>query len=209
MRRFATHSCRVRRERWRQVLCRHYRFPPGRSGKQLDVRIGVYGRGAGKWTLLAARKEWERIRDWSGESGRDQGKQGQERTKDPSGLDDAIQGFLSTKTSLNEFTLTNYRRQLENQVRGAFQGRHHFANWNGTTVAGRKSEHSAPISRTEVVTTRHFGCRRSWHRHWTTRFLKGGCDATRATKQRGRQARPQTPSHISGNRCQNCWRQSN
>ena len=25
-------------------------------------------------------------------------------------------GFLSTKTSLKEFTLTNYRRQLENQV---------------------------------------------------------------------------------------------
>ena len=32
-------------------------------------------------------------------------------------LDDPIQGFLSTKTSLKEFTLTNYRRQLENQVR--------------------------------------------------------------------------------------------
>ena len=32
-------------------------------------------------------------------------------------LDDAIKGFLSTKTSLKEFTLTNYRRQLENQVR--------------------------------------------------------------------------------------------
>ena len=38
-------------------------------------------------------------------------------TKGPSKtLDDAIQGFLSTKTSLKEFTLTNYRRQLENQV---------------------------------------------------------------------------------------------
>ena len=29
-------------------------FPPGRSGKQVEVRIGPYGRGAGKWTLL----EW-------------------------------------------------------------------------------------------------------------------------------------------------------
>jgi integrase len=39
------------------------------------------------------------------------------RPKGPSKtLDDAIQGFLSTKTSLKEFTLTNYRRQLENQV---------------------------------------------------------------------------------------------
>ena len=46
------------------------RFPPGRSGKQVDVRIGVYGKGAGKWTLKAAREEWERIRDWSREAGR-------------------------------------------------------------------------------------------------------------------------------------------
>ena len=46
------------------------RFPPGRSGKQVDVRIGVYGKGAGKWTLKAAREEWERIRDWSRETGR-------------------------------------------------------------------------------------------------------------------------------------------
>ena len=32
------------------------RFPPGRSGKQVEVRIGPYGRGAGNWTLKAARE---------------------------------------------------------------------------------------------------------------------------------------------------------
>ena len=47
------------------------RFPPGRSGKQVEVRIGPYGRGAGKWTLKAAREEWERIRTWSRETGQD------------------------------------------------------------------------------------------------------------------------------------------
>ena len=26
-------------------------FHPGRSDKQVDVRIGFYGKGAGKWTL--------------------------------------------------------------------------------------------------------------------------------------------------------------
>ena len=31
-------------------------------------------------------------------------------------LQDAIDGFLDSKRSLKEFTLTNYRRQLENQV---------------------------------------------------------------------------------------------
>ena len=32
------------------------RFPPGRSGKQVEVRIGPYGRGTGKWSLKAARE---------------------------------------------------------------------------------------------------------------------------------------------------------
>ena len=32
------------------------RFTPERSGKQVEVRIGPYGRGAGKWTLKAARE---------------------------------------------------------------------------------------------------------------------------------------------------------
>ena len=99
------------------------RFPPGRSGKEVEVRIGVYGRGAGKWTLLAARKEWERIRDWSREAGRDPREARAGEDQGPSKtLDDAIQGFLSTKTSLKEFTLTNYRRQLENQVREVIPG---------------------------------------------------------------------------------------
>ena len=79
------------------------RFPPGRSGKQVDVRIGVYGRGAGKWTLLAARKEWERIRDWSREAGRDPREARAGEDQGPSKtLDEAIQGFLSTKTLLKE-----------------------------------------------------------------------------------------------------------
>ena len=37
-------------------------------------------------------------------------------------LDYGIQGFLSTKMSLKEITLTYYRRQLENQVRECIQG---------------------------------------------------------------------------------------
>ena len=69
------------------------RFPPGRSGKEVEVRIGVYGRGAGKWTLLAARKEWERIRDWSRESGRDPREARAGEDQGPSkALDDAIRG---------------------------------------------------------------------------------------------------------------------
>ena len=47
------------------------RHPPGGGGKQVDVRIGPYGRGIGKWSLKAAREEWERIRTWSRETGQD------------------------------------------------------------------------------------------------------------------------------------------
>ena len=47
------------------------RFPPGRKGKQVPVRIGVYGKGVGKWSLREAREEWDRIRSWSREHNRD------------------------------------------------------------------------------------------------------------------------------------------
>ena len=93
------------------------RFPPGGGGKRVEVRIGPYGRGAGKWTLEAAREEWETIRTWSRDTGRDPREMKKGADQGPSKmLQDAIDGFLDTKTSLKEFTLTNYRRQLENQV---------------------------------------------------------------------------------------------
>ena len=98
------------------------RFPPGRSGKQVEVRIGPYGRGAGKWTLKSAREKWESIRTWSRETGRDprelkRGQPGTDGERGPSKtLQDAIDGFLDSKRSLKEFTLTNYRRQVQSQV---------------------------------------------------------------------------------------------
>ena len=79
------------------------RFPPGRSGKQVEVRIGPYGRGAGKWTLKAAREKWESIRTWSRETGRDprelkRGHRGADGERGPSKtLQDAIDGFLDSK----------------------------------------------------------------------------------------------------------------
>ena len=41
------------------------------NGKQIDVRIGVFGKGPGQWTLKAARDEWFRLRSWYRETGRD------------------------------------------------------------------------------------------------------------------------------------------
>ena len=89
------------------------RFPPGRSGKQVEVRIGPYGKGAGKWTLKAAREKRESIRTWSRETGRyprelRRGQPGADGERGPSKtLQDAIDGFLDSKRFLNEFTLTN------------------------------------------------------------------------------------------------------
>ena len=50
------------------------RFPPRspkNGGKRVEVRIGPYGKGVGKWTLKQARDEWDRIRAWSKEHNRD------------------------------------------------------------------------------------------------------------------------------------------
>ena len=47
------------------------RFPPGRANPVVDFRIGVYGKGTGKWSLKQARDEWNAIRAWSQENGQD------------------------------------------------------------------------------------------------------------------------------------------
>ena len=47
------------------------RFPPGQKSPVVDVRIGVYGKGVGKWSLRQAREEWSAIRTWSRENGKD------------------------------------------------------------------------------------------------------------------------------------------
>jgi len=66
------------------------RFPPGTKGKPVDVRIGPYGKGVGKWTLKQARDEWDRIRTLSRDNGRDprelkreQKQQGEEKGRGP------------------------------------------------------------------------------------------------------------------------------
>ena len=48
-----------------------YRFPPGRSGKQKEYSLGVYGRGHGQLTLKEARDTWTKIRAWGLDSGED------------------------------------------------------------------------------------------------------------------------------------------
>ena len=47
------------------------RFPPGRKSSVVDVRIGVYGQGVGKWSLKKVRDEWNLLRVWSKEHNKD------------------------------------------------------------------------------------------------------------------------------------------
>ena len=97
------------------------RFPPGRQGKQVPVRIGPYGKGVGHWSLKEARDEWERIRAWSKQSGLDprelKRQEQQPAVQQHTGptLEQAAEAFLEHSTA-REVTKKGYRNMLWNQV---------------------------------------------------------------------------------------------
>ena len=47
------------------------RFLPKRKSPVMDVRIGVHGKGVGKWSLKEARDEWNLLRVWIKEHNKD------------------------------------------------------------------------------------------------------------------------------------------
>jgi len=47
------------------------RFPSGRKGAQIEVRIGVYGKGINQYSLKQAREEWDRLKKLSKENNKD------------------------------------------------------------------------------------------------------------------------------------------
>ena len=84
------------------------RFPPGRKSPVVDVRIGVYGKGPGKWSLRQAREEWSAIRTWSRENGKDPRERKREqqalliqKTTSPT-LEQACESYLEEWTSVRE-----------------------------------------------------------------------------------------------------------
>ena len=96
------------------------RFPPRRKGKQVPVRIGVYGKGVGKWSLKEARDEWDRIRSWSRETGRDPRElkkdEQQVKVQDSSGptFAEACKSYLSNSSS--KASRKEYPNLLNHQV---------------------------------------------------------------------------------------------
>lgn len=145
------------------------RFPPGRQGKQIPVRIGPYGKGPGQWTLKEARDEWDRIRIWSKQTGRDPRELKQQEQNatihqhtGPS-LVEAAQSFLD-HSDIRERTKTGYRNMLWNQVfpvLGASIPVSHFS-WDHKHPGGKNSrqivmdmkmdiEHRAPVHAERVL----------------------------------------------------------
>ena len=97
-----------------------YRFPPGRSGKQKEYALGVYGKGHGQLTLKEARDTWTKIRAWGLESGEDlqlykQSVLNPPKQQDSPTLGLAVKEYLATSRH-RESTRKDYANCLNNQV---------------------------------------------------------------------------------------------
>ena len=97
-----------------------YRFPPGRSGKQKEYSLGVYGRGHGQLTLKEARDTWTKIRAWGLQSGEDlqlykQSVLNQPKQQDSPTLGVAVKEYLATSRH-RESTRKDYANCLNNKV---------------------------------------------------------------------------------------------
>jgi integrase len=133
------------------------RFPPGRQGKQVPVRIGPYGKGLGKWSLKEAREEWDRIRAWSKQTGldpRDLKRQEQKASiQQHAGptLEQAAASFLD-RSDTRERTKAGYRNMLWNQVLPVLGGAtpvEHFS-WDHKHPGGKNGRQVVMDLKTDI-----------------------------------------------------------
>ena len=100
------------------------RYPASRNGKQIEIRIGPYGKDSGRRSLKEARIAWDEIKSWSKASGkdpRDKKKAELEATEcwanSPSLLDYAEEYLSICKLrELKEDTIKDYRNILNNII---------------------------------------------------------------------------------------------
>ena len=97
------------------------RFPPSRSGKQIDIRLGLYGRGEGYITISQAKEEFIKLKKMSAELGLDpreiQKKEKNKKVLDKNipTLDKAVEGWMTiNKDKWSPTTLIDYRRRVFN-----------------------------------------------------------------------------------------------
>ena len=95
--------------------------------KQISVRMGVYGRGHNQLSLSDARDEWNRLRKWSKEEGRDPRDLQKEekrlfvdKTNNPTLLD-TVEGWLKN-VDIAPSTKRDYENKIFNQVIPHFGG---------------------------------------------------------------------------------------
>ena len=110
----------------------------------MPVRIGVHGKGVGKWSLKEARDEWDRIRSWSKQNGKDprdlkrQEKQALIQHASGPTLQQACESYLASATS--KAAQKEYPNLLRNQVLPHFGGEtalEHLC-WDGRGPSGKK-----------------------------------------------------------------------
>ena len=93
------------------------------KNKQISVRIGVYGTGYNQWSLKDARDEWNRLKTWSKEEGRDprdlqkeEKRISVDRINNPT-LQDAVDGWCkNVENDLAEKTFIDYKNKISNQI---------------------------------------------------------------------------------------------
>ena len=98
------------------------RFPPGRQGKWVEVRIGKNGRGVGRMSLKQASDEWDLIKTWSRENGKDP----RNRKREAKGalveqatlttFEQACEAHLTSWSGVNDKGKREYRNILRNQI---------------------------------------------------------------------------------------------
>ena len=128
------------------------RFPPRspkNGGKRVEVRIGPYGKGVGKWTLKQARDEWDRIRAWSKEHNRDPRELKKEEKATPvevsqgPTLAEVCESYCSA--SKNK-TITEYRRILWGEALPRLGGDLPVAHFGRGEVGDRRGQWKADLS---------------------------------------------------------------
>ena len=100
-----------------------YRMKVKGKIKQIPVRIGIFGKKPGQWSLREALNKWNEIKYWAKKEDRDPREFGKEEPEASSKtLEDAVNAFLKGKSHLKEHTLKNYKLQLSNQVMAVING---------------------------------------------------------------------------------------
>lgn len=123
------------------------RFPPGRKGKQVDYRIGPYGRELGRFSLKQAKEEWERVRTWSRENDRsptdlkkDLKKEVERKQSSPT-FKEACEAWDRDYSAIAEKHKPEYRRLIQNQLLPEFGASTPVVNlsWDHRHPDGRSS----------------------------------------------------------------------